>query len=524
MIAKRRMMVAGLATGVLAAGVVTPALGQRPQAGGSARGPNTTTDPYVLPAADGVSIKSLLTVDDAGSASDGYELVGIPDGLGAVAGHRQNFTLFMNHELRGDQGVDRRHGQKGAFLSTFSIDSKTFEVEDGADTIDPGVRYWNYVTQTYQPTGSPAGANPRNPGDAFVAQPDAFSRFCSGTLSAPGQLLNRRSGRGYSGQVFFANEENGDEGRVFGVLTDGTTQQLPRLGLASWENTKPAYNRSDTTLVVGTEDGPAGPFSQLRIYSGTKTSKGNAFDRAGLTNGADYVLDVLNESVATDAQFRTTIGKGKPAAFDLSEVDWDQSGARQNAEGAADGLSLNRIEDATWDPKHPDTLYFLTTEGGDTTPHEPGVTRDGGGLWKVVFEDIEHPELGGTIELLLDGSEAPYLSKPDNIDIDGHGNLLIQEDPGNNAHVATIVAYNTKTGARGVVAEFDRNLFAAGSPNLITLDEESSGIIDASDLIGPGWFVFDAQVHKASPNPENVELGQLLAMKVSDFRRVYDIP
>lgn len=34
-------------------------------------------------------------------------------------------------------------------MSTFSIDSKTFEVEDGSDTIDPGVRYWNYVTQTY---------------------------------------------------------------------------------------------------------------------------------------------------------------------------------------------------------------------------------------------------------------------------------------------------------------------------------------------------------------------------------------
>jgi hypothetical protein len=75
-----------------------------------------------------------------------------------------------------------------------------------------------------------------------------------------------------------------------------------------------------------------------------------------------------------------------------------------------------------------------------------------------------------------------------------------------------------------VVAEFDRDLFAPGSPNLITIDEETSGIIDAADLIGPGWFLFDAQVHEASPNPENVELGQLMAMKVDSFRRVYDIP
>ena len=61
----------------------------------------------------------------------------------------------------------------------------------------------------------------------------------------------------------------------------------------------------------------------------------------------------------------------------------------------------------------------------------------------------------------------------------------------------------------------------SGSSGLITLDEESSGIIDAADIIGRGWFVFDAQAHKASPNPASVELGQLLAMKVKSWRKVY---
>lgn len=158
------------------------------------------------------------------------------------------------------------------------------------------------------------------------------------------------------------------------------------------------------------------------------------------------MLDALDEWVSTDAQFRAGVGKGNPVEFDLSEVDWDQSGARQNAEALKAGPSLNRIEDGTWDPRHPNVFSFLTTEGGDTTPTEPGVSRDGGGLWKVTFEDIEQPELGGTIELLLDGSEAPFLNKPNNMDIDRHGNLLLQEDPGNNAHVARIVAYDTKTG------------------------------------------------------------------------------
>ena len=228
----RRWIIGALSIVALAAAATSPALAHR---GGhhhgppSTTGPSTSTEPYVLPVADGVFVKSLLTVDDDGAASNGYELVGIPDGLGAVDGPGRNFTLFMNHELRDTQGIARRHGQPGAFVSTFSVDSRTFAVEEGSDTIDPGVRYWNYIAQSYQSTGSPAGPNPRNPSDTFVAQADAFSRFCSATLSAPGQFRNPRSGRGYSGQIYFANEESNDDGRVFGVLTDGETQQLPRL-------------------------------------------------------------------------------------------------------------------------------------------------------------------------------------------------------------------------------------------------------------------------------------------------------
>jgi hypothetical protein len=59
-------------------------------------GPSTTTDPYVIPVADGVKTSSLLTVSDAGSASNGYEMVGLPDGLGATDGPRAR--LHPPHE------------------------------------------------------------------------------------------------------------------------------------------------------------------------------------------------------------------------------------------------------------------------------------------------------------------------------------------------------------------------------------------------------------------------------------------
>ena len=102
--------------------------------------------------------------------------------------------------------------------------------------------------------------------------------------------------------------------------------------------------------------------------------------------------------------------------------------------------------------------------------------------------------------------------------------MIIQEDPDENPHLARVVAYDIATGARGVLARFDPDLFGADSANLITLDEESSGIIDAEQVIGPGWFLFDAQVHERSQDPDNVELGQLLAMQVDSFDDVYDTP
>lgn len=111
------------------------------------------------------------------------------------------------------------------------------------------------------------------------------------------------------------------------------------------------------------------------------------------------------------------------------------------------------------------------------------------------------------------------------MDIDKHGNLLIQEDPGSNPHLARIIAYDIDTGKRGVLAQFDTALFSPVTPGgtdaVLTIDEESSGIIDVEEILGAGWFLFDAEVHRAHPDPASVEYGQLLAMKVPNWRKVY---
>lgn len=497
----RTKLALGTVLGLAAAGTALAAA--------TGTGPSTTTDPYVLPVASGVKVTALLTVEtatDPGAATNGYQMVGIPDGLGATDGPRgHDFTLFMNHELTATAGVPRRHGVNGAFVSRWEIDARTLEVEEGEDLIDPGVRYWNYATRQYSGAPSPG-------------QTAQFARFCSSSLTAPGQLFNRKTGRGYGGQIYFGNEENGDEGRAFGVTTDGQAQQLPRLGLFSWENTLVGLNDRDVTYLQGQEDAATG---QLHVYIGRKLKRGNAFDRAGLSNGHQFVVDLENEAVSTDAQFRSAYGKSTPARFDLGpdeEVGWDQTGAAQNAEAAARGLTLNRIEDGAFDPRNPEDFYFTTTEGGNgATP-----ARDGGGLWRLSYDDAERPWEGGTLTLLLDGSEAPFLNKPDNLGFDDRGHLLIQEDPGNNPHLARILAYDVKGGELAVLAQFDPARFSSGGAGFITQDEETSGIIDASRFLGKGAFLFDAQVHSPHPDADKVERGQLLTLRVRDWRKVFD--
>jgi hypothetical protein len=473
-------------------------------------------------------LRSLITTGEL--ASPGHAFVGVPDGLG-ITGRGRVATVLVNHELTPAQGIVRAHGQKGAFVDRLRIDTRTGEVLSGEDLITD-VKFWDYANGVW-------GSTPTRPADAVAGGLAAFTRFCSGHLTEIGALSGPR-GLGYDGQIYFANEESGDEGRTFGVTETGTAYQLPALGLFSWENTLEAPVRSSRTVVLGNEDANPG---QIRVYVGDKQRQGNAVERAGLSDGSLFVLDVADEAVSTDAQFRATYGTRTPAKVTIGAdelIDTTVSGAAQNVAAAAKGLSLNRIEDGAFDPNHPNDYYFLTTEGGSTAanPAEPAVARDGGGLWRLSFTDVTRPEKGATLTLLLDGSEAPYLSKPDNMDIDRDGHLLIQEDPGANDHVARVLAYDIRRGALATLATFDPALFgvvnSAGltpaDRAVLTTDEESSGIIDTERFFGEGTFLLDAQVHTAKQLPagtgagtvqELVEGGQLLVLKVRDWDTVF---
>lgn len=443
------------------------------------------TPAYVAGAAPGVSVRSLLTTGDT---VGGYRMVGKPDGLG-VARRGSELIVSMNHELSANEGVPRRHGLKGAFVSrwTLKLDGT---VTAGRDLIASPVQY----------------AGPAR----------EFARFCSASLATARELAGPGRLGARSTTMFFPGEEQADAGRVIGILDNGTTRELPRLGLASWENHVLATTGTAATVVLSGEDNLA---AQVWVYHGSKGRTGDTFRRAGLTNGVNSVLQLDRSTVATDADFRREIGRGKPARFHLRKVSSSVSGAKQNADATTNGLTLTRIEDVTFDPSRPDVAYFVTTIGGGTAP-EPGTTatRDGGGLWRIHFDDVARPERGGTLTLILDGTEPPYLYNPDNLTMDDGGNLLVQEDPGASEHRGRIIAVNTRHGyRRAVIAQFSAAKFSG--PEALTTVEESSGIVPVPDT--PGAFLFTAQAHTPVDDPELVERGQLLMLRVKDWRAIY---
>ena len=460
--------------------------------GPALNGPSSSASPYIVPVGAQVSTTAILTVGDSvNNKPDGvtpYRLVGIPDGIGAYDNGDDTFTLLMNHELGPVVGVARAHGAIGSFVSKWTIRKSDFGVIKGEDLIQ-NVATWNTTTGAFN----------------APAKGVVMGRLCSGDLPKLSAFFNSATGNGFNGRILMSGEEVGNEGRVFGHLLDGDSFELPRLGKFSWENAVANPATGDKTVVVGTDDTTPG---QVYVYVGAKTNAGNAVTRAGLTNGQLYGVKV--EGVASENR---TSGIAPGTRFTLhnhGDITNTTGAALQTASVAAGVTEFLRPEDGAWDPNNPNHFYFVTTDRFDQTKNGTGAQIGRSRLWRLRFNDAATPESGGRIDMLLDGTEAHQML--DNMTVDTRGQVYMQEDPGNQSYIARIWRYSISTDTLTLVGFHDFNRFTPGAPNFVTQDEESSGIIDVSDILGDGWMLLNVQAHK-DIGGELVEDGQMLAMR-----------
>ncbi len=488
-------------------------------------GPSTASTPYVLPTLPGYQTTSLLTVDNTGATADDvvakvgggtYGLDGIPDGLGAFDNGDGTFTLLMNHELGNTAGVVRDHGSKGSYVSKFIINKNTLAVVSGEDLMKSIYR-WNVATQSSETTPN-----------TF-----AFARFCSADLPAVSAFYNAASGLGTQARIFLHGEENSASGfwQQATVATGpdaGKSYTLGKFNLAtnhvggvvadgvgSWESALACPYAQDKTIVIGNNDGGTGIMTNsVAVYVGTKQSTGSEVDKAGLTNGALYFINVAGNpaEIANSTTRATNITNG--TAFTLS---------------TSASTTFSRPEDGAWNPANPSQYYFVTTDRLDQVADGVGAQIGSTRLWRLNFTDITNPALGGTIDLLIDGRTVAgeKVNMFDNMTVNAQtGHILLQEDVGGAAHNGKIWDYDPATNTLVKIAKHDVARFgdigtAATAP--FNNDEEASGIIDITSIMSGGalhkgnpreaWYISSDQAHYTTGvTTSQVEGGQLFIL------------
>ncbi len=105
-----------------------------------------------------------------------------------------------------------------------------------------------------------------------------------------------------------------------------------------------------------------------------------------------------------------------------------------------------------------------------------GGTNSDGRVFKMVL-NAKDPRIVDSFSIVLDASSVG-MRNPDNIAV-GHNSIMVQEDP--------------PSGAK--VWRYD---FAGNWTHIATATQpiaETSGIVDVSTWLGPGWWALDVQSH-----------------------------
>jgi hypothetical protein len=450
-----------------------------------------------LPIDPNVTFTSILTTGNTVAGAP-TPFVGTPDGIGAFDNGDGTVTVVVDHELAQTAGAVRGHGSTGSFVDRLVINKFTLQVVSEQDAVT-----------------SPSNTFTDADGDGvWTAGTTAWERFCSGDLAAVNAYFNPATGLGTTDRIYLTGEETSppfttDYGRAWAfVLTGanaGQVYELPRMGQISYENLVANPFTGNRTVVMSMDDTGNGTTTggQVYMYLGDKLSSGNAVQKAGLTDGSLFAVHV--NGLANNKETESLKLPGDSATFTMVPIPDESSrtGVQMEADSVAAGATeFLRPEDGAWDPTHPNWFYFNTTASFNGPSH----------LWRLEYNDINSPAAGGTIRMLLTGTEGYRML--DNMTVTADGKVVLVEDVGNNAYLGRELIYDPVTDTLTPLGAHDPARFVSGGANFITQDEEASGPIDVTSMFGNSErhaVLFDSQAHNALANPL-VEGGQLQIM------------
>jgi Ca2+-binding RTX toxin-like protein len=345
--------------------------------------------------------------------------------------------------------------------------------------------------------------------------------FLNGEEQGIGNGTPTAGGGAYDSRAFAWIATGDDKGSIY---------ELPSMGNTSFENlVANPWTGDKTAVMIDNDTSPAG---QVFMYLGDKTNTGNDVQKAGLVGGTLY--GVVAAGIGAASNTSTTSGREASelnnaptsGSFTLAEmVDAvHKTGTELQSMANDAGVSgFWRPEDGAWDPTHHNVYYF------NTTSSNTGTTR----VWSLTFSDLNHLESGGTFKMVYQGT--PGVQEMfDNMTISDNGHIMLNEDPGNYKGPSKLWDLDPATGQIHQVGALDPALFGngngetnGGNGTIVTanpqagfsLDKETSGILDVTNLLGNGSnhvYLTDVQNHFVTGNPLTVEGGQLNILTVAN--------
>jgi uncharacterized protein DUF839 len=317
----------------------------------------TSIKPYTVSVSPDYIIKPLLSAGDrvplTGDPTKEYQMIGIPDGLGAHRAAFDRFVLYMNHELtKGTMSEPNVGGSlnRGAFVSRWLISDK--------GCVLSGKRAYDTIYDEEKGLMLPAP-------DTSNITPD-FSRFCSGSLAW--------QEAGFDRPIYFCGEESNGaatfDGKgglgvcIFQGSSGGELHTMPWLGRVAWENASVQPKDGRRTVLIGMEDGPSSPDSQLYLHVGQKNGSSGAtvLQRNGLDAGMKtYVL--VSATAGNNDEVTFQDGTIDARWIELSNVAALTDVELEAASDAVGAFGFIRTEDGAFSKTDPNVYYFVTTGG-----------------------------------------------------------------------------------------------------------------------------------------------------------------
>jgi hypothetical protein len=516
----RKALLVAVLAGVVAVFAATAA-------GRGAPGFKTSHGPMIDPVAAGVTYEPLITVGDR---IGDYMFESIPDGISIADGRRDTLDVYVNHETstvpfpyNGTTGVgfnDFTNSlvSKLAMTSTGHIKEASYAITSDQN--------WQRFCSNFLATRQHGFERP------LLLTNEEGIDWVNRTGTAWPTTIGSPSAR-QIGAVVAIDEKSGAVRPIWGM------------GRHNHENSVAIPGYGHPVVLSGDDTFVSNP-AQSQLYSYIAKNGHQVWNDQGdlyafVADGVDDYYDFpVGSTMSVTGKFVKVpkdIATGRmPDGRDMMAADkgyppppndgtWQRDAVTgQGIDGPQWVLEhwgdtqpqkvfqFVRVEDVAYDREHSNVVYVVDSGRGATSAGGNAFTSSNGRVWKLVL-DKKDPTKVTSFSLLIEGDDKPVkaideIHQPDNIE-STEDFLLITEDPGSSqqfpfgstdpaATTARLWRYDLSSGAMDVVAKVNQSADegptdedAAGRGNLGAW--ESSGIVDASKLFGPGAFLIDVQ-------------------------------